>query len=588
MRAAPRIAHVTTVDLTLRFLLLGQLRRLREEGYDVVGISAPGPWVAELEREGIRHIPWRGATRSWDPRGDVRALQELVRILRRERFDLVHTHNPKPGILGRVAARAAGVPSVANTVHGLYATPDDGLAKRISVLGLEWLAARCSDLELYQSEEDLAWARRRRLVDPPRSVLLGNGTDLSRFDPSRVDPERVAELRRDLGIRPHEIVVGTVGRMVAEKGYRELFAAADRVRRERPRVRFLVVGEPDPEKADSLAEEEIARAKEHVAFAGWRTDVPDLMALMDVFVLPSWREGMPRSAIEAAAMGRPLILTDIRGCREVARHGREGLLVPPRSPGPLGEAILRLIDDPDLRARLGRAARERAVERFDERRVVDRIASETRRLLERKGRLADDGRVRIRPARRGDAAAMARLHRESMPTAFLPQLGDGFLRQLYGGLAGDHEAVALVAERDGLVIGFATGVPSVDRFYRRFYVRRGLPALMAAAPALSRPEVRRRVRETARYPTASAALPQAELLSIAVAPAARAVGVGRGLARGIVEGLGRRGVRELKVVVGADDADANAFYARVGFRNAGELSVHDGTTSNVWVTRWRS
>jgi len=585
---SPRIAHVTTVDLTLRFLLLGQLRRLRDEGYDVVGISAPGPWVAELEREGICHIPWRGATRSWDPQGDARALRELVGILRRERFDLVHTHNPKPGILGRLAARAAGVPCIANTVHGFYATPDDALAKRLAVLGLEWVAARCSDVELYQSEEDLRWARRRGLVDPPRSVLLGNGTDLARFDPSRIDAERVAALRRDLGIRPDELVVGTVGRMVAEKGYRELFAAAEQVRRERPEVRFLVVGEPDPEKADSLSDEEIARAKEHVAFAGWRTDVPDLLALMDVFVLPSWREGMPRSAIEAAAMGRPLVLTDIRGCREVARHGVEGLLVPPRAPGPLGEAILRLLGDPELRVSMGTAARERARERFDEGAVIDRIASETRRLLARKGRLVGDGGVRIRPARRGDAGAMARLHRESMPTAFLPQLGDGFLRQLYAGLAADRDSVALVAERDGVVVGFATGVLSVDRFYRRFYVRRGLPALVAAAPRLARPEVRRRLRETARYPATSAALPEAELLSIAVSPGARAGGVGRGLARRVVESLGRRGVTEMKVVVGADDTGANAFYERVGFRHAAELTVHRGVKSNVWVTRCRS
>src|SRR6185503_5743754 len=113
-----------------------------------------------------------------DPMEDVRAFHELVQILRRERFDLVHTHNPKPGILGRIAARRVGVPCVVNTVHGLYAIPTAPLAKRAAVLSAEWFAARFSDLELYQSEEDMAWALKRRVATPSRTVLLGNGTDL--------------------------------------------------------------------------------------------------------------------------------------------------------------------------------------------------------------------------------------------------------------------------------------------------------------------------------------------------------------------------------------------------------------------------
>ena len=163
-----RIAHVATVDLTHRFLLLPQLVALREAGHDVTAIGAPGPWVSDVEEAGIRYVPWTTVTRAWNPRADVRAMAELVSILRRERFDAVHTHNPKPGAMGRVAARVLGVPVVLNTVHGLWATPEDSVAKRMPVLGAEWMAARCSDLELYQSGEDLAWARRLRIVTPAR------------------------------------------------------------------------------------------------------------------------------------------------------------------------------------------------------------------------------------------------------------------------------------------------------------------------------------------------------------------------------------------------------------------------------------
>jgi glycosyltransferase involved in cell wall biosynthesis/ribosomal protein S18 acetylase RimI-like enzyme len=586
------VAHITTVDLTLRFLLLPQLRRLRAEGYEVTGISAPGPWTDDLKAEGIRHVPWLHASRAWNPIGDARAFAELVAILRRERFDLVHTHNPKPGVLGRIASRLVGTPVVVNTVHGLYATPEDRVLKRLPILAAERLAARFSDLELYQSEEDLRWARRIGLVRPARSALVGNGTDLRRFDPEAVAARR-AGLRRALGLPEGAVVVGTVGRLVAEKGYRELFKAARLVRSTHPDVRFLVVGAPDADKADAIGEAEIDGARSDVVLTGWRPDVRDLLGAMDVFVLPSWREGVPRSAIEASAMALPLVLTDIRGCREVVRHGVEGLLVPPRSPHSLASAISALVEDPGLRARMGQAARRRAAERFDERRVEDAVVNAYRRLLERRGLFAppfpvsSDG-VRVRPATRADAAAMARLHREGLPEAFLPLLGDRFLRRMYRALVADPSAVSLVA-RDGRgVVGFAAGASSVKDFYRRFRRRHGIPAAVAAAPRLVHRGIRRRLQETVRYPDETADLPEAELLAIAVDEGHTSRGVGSELAREVLEGLSRRGVEEVRVAVAASNEVANRFYQRLGFRLARTIRVHEGVPSNIWVIRCRS
>ncbi|HEX5938370.1 MAG TPA: GNAT family N-acetyltransferase, partial [Actinomycetota bacterium] len=505
--------------------------------------------------------------------------------LREGHFDLVHTHNPKPGVMGRLAARFVGIPCVMNTVHGLYAMPEDRLRRKVPVLAAEWLASRFSDLELYQSAEDLAWARRLGLVRPGRSRYLGNGIDLSRFEPDLTHEERVVKTRLDLGIAGEELVVGTVGRIVAEKGYRELFQAARNVRRRFPAARFLVVGERDPEKWDTLSQQELDDASEDVVFAGWREDVPELIAAMDVFALPSWREGMPRSAIEAAACGVPLVLTDIRGCREVVRDGVEGFLVPVRRPDRLAAAIEGLLADGDLRARMGSAARRRAEDRFDERRVVAAVVGATRHLLVRAGRLEPrvDEDVRIRSAAPRDVPAMARLHRRSMPTAFLPELGDGFLRQLYRVAIDDDDTVAMVAEREGALAGLAVATPSVRRFYRRFALRRGVLAASLAAPRLARPSVRRRAWETARYGNGATDLPAAELLSIAVDRSVRGRGVGTMLDAAIREGLSDRGVPRCKAVVGADNVAADRFYERRGYAHVADTSVHAGVRSHVWV-----
>ena len=154
--AGPKLVHVTTADVSLDVLLSYQLRRFAAAGFDVVGVSAPGPHVAALEADGIRHVPATHLTRSWTPATDVQALAELRSLLRRERPAIVHTHNPKSGVLGRVAARAARVPVIVNTVHGLYDQAGLSRSRRMTVARAERVAMRLSSHELFQSQEDLS------------------------------------------------------------------------------------------------------------------------------------------------------------------------------------------------------------------------------------------------------------------------------------------------------------------------------------------------------------------------------------------------------------------------------------------------
>ena len=211
--AGRKIAHLTTVDMSLEYLLLPQLCAARDAGAEVIGISAPGSAVDRLEALGIRHISLDGSTRGMNLLGDLRAVRSLWRILRSERPDVLHTHNPKPGVYGRVIGRVAGVPVVVNTVHGLYATPDDSLLLRTVVYSLERFAAIWSDRELVQNPEDVALLRRLR-VPERKLVTLGNGIDLDRFSPRSADDPEVRRCREQWGADPSTVVVGTVGRLV--------------------------------------------------------------------------------------------------------------------------------------------------------------------------------------------------------------------------------------------------------------------------------------------------------------------------------------------------------------------------------------
>lgn len=352
-----RVAHLTTVDMSLALLLGTELEFDVAAGLDTYGLSAPGPYVGRVEALGVTHIPLPALTRSWSPRGDLGATRQLLAAVRELHPDVLHTHNPKTGVIGRLVGRAAGVPVIVNTCHGLWAGTGDRLRKRLAVYGAEVAAAVFSDAELYQNGVDRHTLR--RFVRQTKTRVVGNGTDLTRFHP---DLELRRRVRREWGVGPKDLLVGGVGRLVAEKGIVEFGKAA---RELQGKALFVWVGPADPDKGDALSLTDGA-----VRFVGERSDMPAVYNALDVFVLPSYREGFSRSAMEAAACGTAMLLSDIRGCREIGAHGQEVLLVPPRDADVLRDELSRLLDDGPLRERLANAARQRAVGNFDQRRVA--------------------------------------------------------------------------------------------------------------------------------------------------------------------------------------------------------------------------
>ncbi len=583
-----KVAHLTTVDLSLRFLVRPQLLAVNEEGGEAVGVSAPGPWVEELEKDGIRHVALTSSTRGMSLGNDFKAIAQFWRVLRKEQFTVLHTHNPKPGLYGRVMGRLAGVPLVVNTLHGMYATEDDGPMKRGVVYGLEAVAARFSDVELHQNEEDLDFCRRTRILPKGKGELLGNGVDLVRFDRDRVDPGVRARLRAEFGAGEDDVVVGIVGRLVAEKGYPELFEAATKLG---DGYLVVVVGPDDPEKSDALPADSVANAKSAgVRFLGMRTDMEDLYSAMDLFVLPSHREGFPRAAMEAAAMGLPVIATDIRGCRQVVDDGVNGILIPVRDPEAIAAAIRKLGEDEEIREKMSSASARIARERFDEQQVVRIVMDSYREGLIAKGlghllpaeMIEAPPRIEMREATAGDAGALARLHASEISTGFLRMLGPGFMKVLYRALIGWKGAVVPVVVDGGGPVAFTVGVEDVGEFYRHFAKRHGWRAGLAALPRLVRPSNLRRAWETFRYGQDQVEVP-AELLSMVVAPRARGRGLSLMLGARLLDELSQRGVPAVKVVVGSENETALGAYRKMGFKDAERIQVHAGETSEVLV-----
>lgn len=354
--------------MSLALLLATELRVDLDAGFRVLGISAPGPYVAQVESLGVTHLAVPSFSRRWDLRRDGAAAVELFRLLRRQRPDVLHTHTPKAGVLGRVLGRLAGVPVVVDTCHGLWLRDGDSGPKRAAVVAVEAVASRFAHFELYQNAGDRRTMR--RFVGPRRARVVGNGIDLERF---RFDPAGRAAVRAELGVAPGEVLVGGVGRRVAEKGVVELATAA---RALAGRARFVWVG---PDEGEGLA-------PPGIDLVGARADMPALYSALDVFALPSYREGFSRSAMEAAACGRPMVLSDIRGCREIGEHGRHLLLVPAGDADALTAALDLLIGDAGLRDRLGAAAAQRAGEAFDQR-AVAQVSIDTYRLVAARRRL---------------------------------------------------------------------------------------------------------------------------------------------------------------------------------------------------------
>lgn len=365
-----KILEVVNVDFSLVHFLLPLMRALRARGHEVVGVCADGRLLDGPRAEGFR-IETPPLARSLDPVAQLRAYAALRDLIRRERPDLVHGHGPIAGLLARIAARRAGVPRIATTCHGFLFNQPGPWWRRTLALGLERATGRLAQTYITVSEAEAADAR--RLGIHPGAVAVLNGRDPARFRP---DAATRALLRAEFGAGDGDCVILFVGRLVADKGIRELLAAMAAT----PDNAVLwIAGERLASDRGEDLEPHFARAAQRLGRRlvrlGYRADVARVMAAADVFCLPSYTEAMPMTAIEAMHVGLPVVGSAVGGLLEQVVEGETGLLVPRMDPGPLAAALSRLAADAALRSRMGEAGRRRAAERFDEATNISRTVA---------------------------------------------------------------------------------------------------------------------------------------------------------------------------------------------------------------------
>ncbi len=371
-----KLLYVVTEDWAFLSHRLPMARAAREAGWDVhvtCRVNRDGP---KIRAEGFTLHPLRLNRRSRNPFRELVTVGHLTALYRREKPDLVHHVALKPVLYGALAARLTRLPCAIHALIGLGAVftgERDSLLRRGITLAFRFLLNRRGDRILVQNRDDSAFFAEKIGLPAARIHLIrGSGVDTRHFAP---EPEPPAG----------PIVAGFAGRLLSDKGVFELLDAARILKDKGVDMSFRLAGTPDPDNPRSLHETDLETAPENVSFCGRLEDMAAFWQGVHIGVLPSYREGLPKALLEAAACGRPLVTTDVPGCRELVKDGENGLLIPAGNGPQLAEALEKLAKAPDLRQRLGHTARTSVERHFSQSIVAQEIVALYTECAGRKG-----------------------------------------------------------------------------------------------------------------------------------------------------------------------------------------------------------
>jgi len=386
-----KVLQVAGLDHVFTAFLKALIVAMQAEGWQVDAAAGSTENGKFLRSRNIRffELPYGRARNIFT---NFRRFRQLVKLIRRERYDIVHTHNPLASLIARAAARFCRVPIIIYTVHGFSFHENASRLRYQLGLTAERLAGRWTQLTFSQSREDYDLIVRKRIAPSKRVIWIGNGVNPAFFDPSRFSAEERQRIRASLGIPGNARVVGMLTRLSREKGIREFIEAGASVLSRMPDTWFCIVGGRRSGAYWHMTFDEVRSIAEKHGLAsrlvlpGYREDVPEMLAAMDVFCLPSYHEGLPRSIIEAMAMELPVVASDIRGCREEVVDGETGFLVPVRDSRTLADKLTYLLENPHVASEFGRRARRIVLEDFVEENVVQKQITVIKQALVRNRR----------------------------------------------------------------------------------------------------------------------------------------------------------------------------------------------------------
>jgi N,N'-diacetylbacillosaminyl-diphospho-undecaprenol alpha-1,3-N-acetylgalactosaminyltransferase len=367
------IAFLSLLDMNLWLFRRRLMATLVEKGWNVVAITPPGDYCQRFSQIGVRHIPYKMNRKGTNPIEEALVVWQLVHILRQIKPALVQTFTIKPNTYGTLAAKIARIPFIINAVTGLgtffIENGENTMRMRYLLMTLYRISGALADRVIFQNDDDLAFFTAKGLIHLDKAKLIrGSGVDLRHFDPLQIKSEKRKQLRQELRVKDSQVVVTMLTRLIWDKGVREFCQAASQLHKKyQDQVTFLLVGDFYEGNPRSVPRAYIADvvAREDIIFTGWRDDIPQVLDSSDIVVLPSYREGLPVSLQEALAMGKPIVTTDVTGCRETVEDGMNGFLVPVRNAQALAGAIGRMIENPKMRQEMGHHSRKKAEREFD-------------------------------------------------------------------------------------------------------------------------------------------------------------------------------------------------------------------------------
>ena len=385
-----KLIRITTVPISFKVLLKGQLRFMTSNGFDVKGVSSEGEELREIhENEGIV-MEAINMSRKITPFQDLKSLWEMWNFLRKEKPQIVHTHTPKAGIIGMLAARLAGVPHRLHTVAGLPLMEATGIKRKI--LNFVEKLTYSSATRVYPNSKGLYdFILQNNFTQSNKLKIIANGSsngiNTAFFSPAQVSEIEKVALREKLNIQPDDFVFVFVGRIVSDKGINELIKAFSQLQtaenNEQIGIKLLLVGglesDLDPLNPETLAE---INQNRDIISVGFQQDVRPFFAISDALAFPSYREGFPNVVMQAGAMGLPSIVSDINGCNEIIVEGENGLIIPSKNVEKLKEKMLTLARDKNLYIKLKENSRRMIENRYEQSVVWKALLEEYEGLLQ--------------------------------------------------------------------------------------------------------------------------------------------------------------------------------------------------------------